>query len=697
MRQLTLACVFLMSSVVPFATPWAAPPDAPTKTFAGRDLFGLQYAAEPQIRPDGRAIAYARRSFDVMTDRGRSSIWLIDTESGTQAPLVTGNGSHSSPRWSPNADRLAYVSTAEDGRPQLFVRWLQSGQTAKLAELLDAPDALTWSPDGKWIAFTLFAPDSKQPLGEAPPKPENAQWAPPLEVITDIVYRADGAGYLKPGYTHVYVVAAEGGVPRQLTFGAFNETGPLSWAPDSSYIVATGNRSENWRREPVNTELYRIALADGAITPLTKRDGPDSGARVAPDGKSIAYLSFEDKFKGYQNQELHLMNADGSNSRSLTASLDRSIDNAEWARDGRSIYIQYVDQAVTKVARVTLNGRIEPVAQGLSGAALDRPYTGGEFSVATNGAVAFTSGSGARPSDVSIVRGGRIKQLTHLNEDLLGYKTLGEVQPLKVSSSFDQRPVDAWLVLPPNFDRTKKYPLILEIHGGPFASYGPVFSTDDQLYAAAGYVVLYTNPRGSTSYGDEFANLIHHKYPGNDYDDLISCVDAAIAQGYVDPDNLFVTGGSGGGVLTAWIVGKTHRFKAAATQKPVINWASTALTTDIATFMPKYWFGKLPWEDPDAYWARSPLSLVGSVKTPTLVVVGDQDFRTPLSDSEQYYQALQLQGVPTGLVKVPGASHGGFTARPSQSAAKASAILAWFERYRGKEPANQPAGAALAP
>jgi dipeptidyl aminopeptidase/acylaminoacyl peptidase len=693
MRQLMVAFALLCT-----ATPWslagAAPPDAPAKTFQGRDLFGLQYAADPQIRPDGRAIAYSRMSFDIMNDRGRGSIWLIDTETGAQTPVVTGSGSHNSPRWSPKGDRLAYISTAQDGRPQLFVRWMQSGETARLAELLDAPDSLTWSPDGKWIAFTMFAPDTKPPLGEAPPKPENAQWAPPLEVITDITYRVDGGGYLKPGYTHVYVVPAEGGAPRQLTFGAFNESGPLSWAPDSSYIVATGNRGENWRREPVNTELYRISLADGAITQLTQRNGPDTGARISPDGKSIAYLSFEDKFMGYQNLELHLMNADGSNSRSLTAAMDRSIDNVEWAPDGRALYIQYDDHAVTKVARITLNGRVEPVAQGLSGSALDRPYTGGAFTVA-NATVAFTSGSSLRPSDVSIARGGRTRQLTNLNDALLGYKTLGQVQPLKVTSAFDQRPIDAWLVLPPNFDRNKKYPLILEIHGGPFAAYAPLFSTDYQLYAAAGYVVLYTNPRGSTSYGYEFANLIHHKYPGNDYDDLMSSVDAAIARGFVDADNLFVTGGSGGGVLTAWIVGKTTRFKAAATQKPVINWTSTVLTTDITTFMPKYWFDKMPWEDPNSYWERSPLSLVGNVKTPTLVVVGDQDFRTPLSDSEQYYTALQLAGVPTGLVKVPGASHG-FTARPSQSAAKASAILAWFEKYRGKDPAR-PATTAVAP
>jgi dipeptidyl aminopeptidase/acylaminoacyl peptidase len=641
-------------------------------------------AADPQIRPDGRAIAYTRVSYDIMSDRARQSIWLIDIENGTQVPVVAGAGSHSSPRWSRDGKRLAYVSTSDEGRPQLFVRWMETGQSARLAELIDAPGDLAWSNKGDAIAFTLFAPDDKPALGEAPAKPEGAQWAAPLQVITDITYRADGAGYLKPGYTHLYVVAADGGVPRQLTFGAFNEAGPLAWSRDDAHLYCSGNRNENWQREPVNTELYRVTVADASIQAVTKRVGPDVAPAISPDGSKLAYLGFDDKLLGYSNGRAYVMQIDGTEGKSLSESLDRTIDAIAWSADSRGLVVQYADAGTTRLARLSLNGRLDPITDGLSGGGLDRPYTGGAFSVANNGAVAFTGGSAQRPSDIFIEQRGRVRQLTHLNDGFLGNKTLGEVKALAVKSSFDQRPVGAWVVTPPDFDRTKKYPLILEIHGGPYAAYGPTFSTDYQLYASAGYVVLYTNPRGSTSYGEEFANLIQHAYPSQDYDDLMSAVDAAITEGYVDANNLFVTGGSGGGVLTAWIVGKTSRFAAAATQKPVINWASTVLTTDIATYMPKYWFEKLPWEDPEGYWKRSPLSLVGSVTTPTLVVVGDQDFRTPVSDSEQYYQALQLKGVPTALVKVPGASHGGLTARPSQSAAKASAIVAWFEKYRKK-------------
>jgi dipeptidyl aminopeptidase/acylaminoacyl peptidase len=347
----------------------------------------------------------------------------------------------------------------------------------------------------------------------------------------------------------------------------------------------------------------------------------------------------------------------------------------------------YDNHGSNRVARVGLDGTVRDIATGLTGSQLDRPYSGGEFSVSRGGAVAVTAGDNLHPSDVGIASGGAVRRLTHLNEQLQA-KVLGQPQKLAVTSSYDKRPIDAWMITPPDFDPAKRYPLILEIHGGPQAAYGPSFSTDDQLYAAAGYIVLYSNPRGSTSYGQEFIDGIEKDYPGHDYDDLMSAVDAAIATGHVDPDNLFVTGGSGGGVLTAWIVGKNNRFRAAAAQKPVIELASFALTTDFAAAFTPYWRKERPWEDPQGYWKYSPLSLVGNVRTPTLVVVGSEDYRTPVSQAEQYYMALQMRGVPTALVKVPGASHGGIASRPSQAAAKASAILAWFDRYRtDKHPA----------
>ncbi len=689
MRLITFALVALAAA----GAAGAAPAESPSHVFEGKDLFSLQCVTDPQIRPDGHVVAYVRVSYDVMTDRPRRSIWLVDADTGTQTPLATGPGSSYSPRWSPDGKRLAYVAS-EGGRSQLFVRWMQTEQAARITDLTETPEALQWSPDGRSIAFIMMTADEKTNLGTAPQKPEGANWAEPLTVITDVKYRADGEGYLKPGYSHAFVVSAEGGFPRQLTFGAFNEEGPISWTPDGRYILLSGNRTEGWQREPVNSQLYQVAVADTVVTQLTHRVGPDKAPRISPDGRKVAYLAFDDHVLGYQNVRVYVMDRDGRNDHSISDQLDRSIEDAQWASDGRSLFIQYTDKAVTRVARLTLDGRLQQVADGLAGSGLDRPYTGGEFTVSANGIVAFTGGATDHPPDLSIARGTRVTRLTRLNDDLFAIRKLATVEPLAVRSSVDERPIDAWLVKPPNFDAGRKYPLILEIHGGPYASYGPVFSTDDQLYAAAGYLVLYTNPRGSTSYGEEFANFIQHDYPSHDYDDLISAVDAAIAQGSVDPEQLFVTGGSGGGVLTAWIVGRTHRFRAAATQKPVINWGSFVLTTDIATYVPKYWFGKLPWEDPDGYWKHSPLSLVGNVTTPTLVVVGGEDYRTPVSDSEQYYEALQLRGVPTALVKVPGASHGGLAARPSQSASKASAILAWFDRYKQLPRRTEQASAA---
>ena len=658
-------------------TALAAPLEGPQRHFTGADLFGLEWASDPQISPDGHTIAYVRKSNDIMTDRARSAIWLIDVASGQQTPLVTAAGS---PRWSPDSKRLAYVGSPDGNAPQLYVRWMGSGTAARVTVLPDSPGAIAWSPDGTRIAYLVRVPGEGTTLGKAPAKPEGADWAKPLEVITEVTYRSDEGGYVKPGKAHVFVVSSDGGAPRQLSYGAFDDGGPLSWTPDGRTIVFSTNRHDDWARNPANSEVYALDVASGGITALTSRAGPDAEPRVSPDGSKIAWLGYDDQFLGYQNAELYVANRDGSNRRSLTASLDRSIDDATWAGNG-TLIVKYDDKAGNKLAKIDLGGRMTPLVGGLvAGGGIDRPYSGGSFSATPAGTVAYTCGNEYRPADVCVGNG---RRLTRLNDDLLASKVLGKVSKLAVTAP-DGRPIDAWLVLPPDADPATRYPLILEIHGGPFTAYGLSFSTDDQLYATAGYAVLYTNPRGSTSYGAEFANLIHHKYPGDDYGDLMASVDAAIASGHTDGDNLFITGGSGGGVLTAWTVGKTDRFKAAATQKPVIDWASFALTADNPAFFAKYWFGKMPWEDPQGYWARSPLSLVGNVKTPTLVVVGSDDYRTPVSEAEQYYAALQLRGVPTALVKVPGAGHGTIAARPSQSAAKAAAILAWFDRYRTK-------------
>jgi dipeptidyl aminopeptidase/acylaminoacyl peptidase len=661
--------------------PPAGPAPGPSRTFDAHDLFGLEVASDPQISPDGSRIAYVRRSGDIMTDRMRPSIWLIDTRTGEQAPLVTGPGNHMSPRWSPDGTRVAYISTAEGGQAQLYVRWIGSGESVRITGLPNAPSSIAWSPDGRQIGYVMLVPSEAPRLGRTPARPEGAQWAEPLQQINAVAYRADGEGFIRPGFRHLFVVPADGGAPRQLTFGDFHHDGPVAWGADGRTLYVSANRSPDWEREPNATEIYAVDAGAASVRPLTSRNGPDSNPVVSPDGTRIAYLGYDDRGYAYTQTRLYVMNSDGSGARALTAALDREITSPAWSADGRAIYVSYEEAGSVKVARVGLDGSIRTVAEGLSGAGLDRPYTGGDFSVARDGTLAITAGTSQRPAEVAMVRGGTRRVLTRLNDDLLGHKRLGEVRRIEARSSHDGRPVEAWITLPPGHVDGQRHPLILEIHGGPWSGYGPQFSTDNQLFAAAGYAVLSVNPRGSTGYGQEFADLIHRAYPGNDYDDLISAVNAAEAAGYADGERLFVTGGSGGGVLTSWIIGRTNRFRAAAVQKPVINMTSQVLTADATPYFARYWFGAMPWEDQEAYWRRSPLSLVGNVRTPALVIVGSEDQRTPPSEAEQYYTALQLRGVPTALIRIPGAPHN-LVGRPSQSAARVSAILDWFERYR---------------
>jgi acylaminoacyl-peptidase len=655
------------------------------------DVFGLEWATDPQVSPDGRQVVYVRNFFDVMTDRRRTNLWLVSTDGSFHRPLTSGTRAHGSPRWAPQGDRILWVSS-QDGSSQLWIRWMDTGEEARITHLTKSPGNLSWSPDGEWIAFTMFVDDAADPaLAQGmPAPPEGADWAAPAVVIDDVQYKADGqAGFVKQGKTHVFIVPSEGGTPRQVTSGPYNHTQP-TWTPDGRGLLVVANRRDDASFEANDTDLYEIALEDGSLTRLTDRYGPDAGPAVSPDGRLVAFTGFDDALQGYQVTRLYVMDRDGSGRREIRTGLDRSVGSLAWSTDGRGLFLGYTDRGVGRIAFVTLEGAVTVLAEDVGGASMGRPYAGGSFSGDAAGTVAYTVANPYRPSEVGLGTGdGGVRVLTDLNRDLLGHKALGEVEEIWWESSFDGRPVQGWIVKPPDFDPDREYPLVLEIHGGPFSAYGPHFSPEVQLYAAAGNVVLYTNPRGSTSYGEEFGNLIHHAYPGNDYDDLMSGVDAVLGRGYVDEDRLFVTGGSGGGVLTAWIVGKTDRFAAAAVQKPVINWASFVLHADGIPFFARYWFGRMPWDDPMHYWNRSPLSLVGNVTTPTMLITGEVDYRTPMSETEQYYGALLLEGVPTAMVRVPEASHG-IASRPSQMLTKVTHILGWFDRYptRSRRPVS---------
>lgn len=678
-----LSYVIVTCSLATLASAGLAAKAQDKDRFTAERVFDLEYADDPQISPDGSTIVYARKSMDKFKDRVVSDLWAINTRSGSHRPLVSGQGSSSSVRWSPNGDRLIYL-TSSNGKPDLRLRYQDSGNSFSLAQLERSPSAPVWSPDGKSIAFSMLVPDEIASFAKPPKSPEGAEWAKPVRIFDDLVFRFDGAGYLPKGKNQVFVLDAQGGTPRQVTFGNNGFDGP-QWLGNGALLV-TGNDVENAELDPIESEIYRVELSDLSISALTQRDGPDFAPVVAPNGSQIAYLGFDDELKSYQHTEIYVMQADGSGIRNLTANYSRSIDAIAWRPDGRGLVAQSeVDGNLTLIS-IDLSGNVTSLVKDIGGTSLGRPYASGSFSVASkagggNPLIAYTKGSENRPAEVGFARGGGSnRQLTRLNEDALAGLKLAKIEEIQVQSTHDSRVIEAWIALPPGFQPDGSYPMILEIHGGPHTMYGPYFAAEIQRFAAEGYVTVYANPRGSTGYGEEFAQLIDLDYPGKDHDDLMSIVDALIAKNYVNKDRLFITGGSGGGVLTAWAVGKTDRFAAAATIKPVINWTSMALSGDIARYVSRHWFRAQPWEQPEEYWRRSPLSIVNNVKTPTMVMVGEVDWRTPSWEAEQFYTALKVQNVDSVLVRIPGASHS-IARRPSQLIAKVDNIMGWFAKY----------------
>ncbi|WP_439106396.1 prolyl oligopeptidase family serine peptidase [Congregibacter sp.] len=649
--------------------------------FSALDIFELEWALNPQISPDGQLVVYRRMGFDIMQDKRRGDLWLADVKKKTQRKLSSFEGNESSAVWSPDGARIAYVRSAGEGEgSEIYLHWLAEGQSARVTRLPETPKDLQWSPDGKQLAFVMDVKTDAPKIATRPEKPEGANWSKPPRLTDRMYHERDGSGYLEAAFSHVFVVPADGGTARQISSGNFHHHQP-SWTADGSGLIVSGNRAEDWEYDYRNSELYRIALADGETTVITTTDGPDRHPELSPNGKHLAWLGYADKKEAFQVTRLRIADPDGSNVRELLGELDRSVKAIVWSADSSGLYFQYDDKGRTKVAFVSLKDKLKTLADNLGGTSIGRPYAGGSFSVSNSGVVAYTHTRPEYPAEIAIYQRSKVSLITQLNEDLLGQRSLGETREIWWKSSYDQRDIQGWMVLPPDFDPAQKYPLLVENHGGPILNYGERFSPEMQLFAAAGYVVFYPNARGSTSYGEEFANLLYHNYPGQDYDDTMSGVDAMIDQGFIDPEQLYVTGGSAGGIMTAWMIGKSDRFRAAAAIKPVMNWYSKTLNADNWY---NYYHTRIPgtpWTNPDDYLRFSPISLVGNVNTPTLVMVGLDDLRTPPSQAKQLYHALKYRKVPTTLVELPGASH--FIAKkPSQLIDKIGHILGWFERYR---------------
>ena len=652
--------------------------------FKNLDVFELEYASDPRISPYGKTIVYIRNGMDIMKDRSFGRLWTVDSDGTHHRKLTNRETNESSPRWSPSGNRIAFVSTAEHGS-EIYVLWTDTRQLTKITELDGSPSGLSWSPDGTQIAFSIKVAGKKDELVKAKKKPKGAQWADAPRVTTLLKHERDGSGYISPGFTHLFVVPAEGNTARQVSSGSFHHSDTPQWSPDGSALYFSTNRNDDWEFEFRNSEIYRLDLGSGEIAALTDRNGPDHSPRISPDGTTIAYLGYEDKVQAYQVTKLHLMDTDGSNKRELSLDLDRNLSALSWSEDSQGLYFQYEDQGDTKIGYTDIQGRFSTIAEGLGGTSIGRPYGGGSYTQSKDGTLAFTFCTAYHPAEVAVASIKNASQsLTDLNADILGHRDLGEVEEIRYRSTLDELPIQGWVVKPPEFDEDKRYPLLVEIHGGPISNYGDRFSAEMQLYASAGYVVFYPNFRGSTGYGEAFGNLLYNNYPGDDYQDIMDGVDQLIAAGYIDEDQLYVTGGSAGGIMTAWIIGTNNRFRAASVVKPVMNWISKTLTADNYYGYADYRIPGQPWENFEAYWKFSPISLVGNVETPTMVMVGMEDLRTPISEAKQLYHALKLRRIPTVYVEIPGAYHN-IARRPSQLITKIDHNLAWFKKHSGKE------------
>ena len=649
--------------------------DAQSRLLTKETFLDMESVSSPAIAPDGRQIVFSREWIDAVKDQSRANLWIVDASGTRVRQLTSGPWRDSSPVWAPDSKRLAFLSDRE-GTAQLYVLFVDTGEVARLTTGERPPSGVRWSPDGRQVAFTMFVPDETPILPvQLPRRPRGAEWAKGATLVDRLAWARDGEGPVEKGYTHVYVLDATiGGTPRRVTDGDYSHSAP-AWSADGRTLYVSGIRKPDAEYLWGDSEIYAIDLGTRSVRTLTDRKGPDAGPVVSPDGQWIAYTGYDDQNLTSHLSSLYLMDRAGGSKRLWAGGLNNSPANLSWAADGSGVYFTLGEFGSTSIYHVSLKGEPKKLTGGT------QVLTG--LSVATTGQAAVVRSTPREPGYLAtfdIVHPSGMKKLVDVNQDVLDGIDLGEVEELWFASK-DGLKVQGWLVKPVGMQPGKKYPLVLWIHGGPWSMYDVSFNWAFQNFAALGYAVLYTNPRGSTGYGQALVNGIQFSYPGKDYDDLMAGVDAAIAKGFIDERNLFVCGGSGGGVLTAWIVGHTSRFAAAVSMRPVINWYSFVGTTDGPSWYRQ--FQKCPWEDPTEYAARSPLHYVANVTTPTMVMTGEADLRTPMRQSEEFYRALKLLRKDTLLVRMPDEYHG--WRRPSHRLLQQLYLQAWFEKHKRQE------------
>ena len=656
-----------------------APTPTPTqRVLSVDDLFRIQRVTDPRVSPDGQWVAYVVATPDLAADKSTSRIWMVATAGGDPIPLTVKGSSASSPRWSPDGKYLGFLATrGENAETQVWVLNRLGGEAEQLTSVKQGVGGFVWSPDGGRLALEIDDATPEQ-AGDTTWIGAKAKTQRPY-VIDRLQFKRDGTGYLDRRRTHIYVfdvrTKAAGGA-RQITSGDWDDEGP-TWAPDGRLIAFTSNRDSVDGND--NSDVWVVASDDtskGATTRrITSEPGQDGNPAWSPDGKWIAYNrqpSGEPIAMIYDPGHVAVIGIDGGRPRPLTAALDRNIRSARWAPDGKSLYGILEDDGDNHLVRV----------DATSGAVTRLVGGGGDvrsvsaYSVGAEGTIAALVSGPQLPNEVFLVGAAGPRQLTHTNQSLLDSLRLADVRELHFKSR-DGTAVEAFLYLPPDYQTGRRYPTLLRIHGGPVSQYDRGFNSEAQLFAAHGYAVVMTNPRGSSGYGARFSGAIFADWGNKDYDDVMAAVDEAVRLGFADPARLGVGGWSYGGILTNYVITKTGRFKAA------ISGASEALYTsnyghDHYQNLWEIELG-LPWTHQRAWDRISPFWSVAKITTPTLWMGGDKDWNVPIMNSEQMYQAMRRLGRTTQLVVYPGQSHG--ISRPTYQKDRWQRYLEWYDRF----------------